>query len=161
MQCANCKARLAKTARFCSRCGESVSVGAEIAVAQQVETVETGGGVAGTLQGSYGQVGGKRQYGDNVSRDKIEGDIVGRDKNIYNIVNPPPTDPPASNDKTAVIDSNYSLQIQGICSAAGLVSVELEHIYVTLSATVRGDKSGNIPGAISLQLPVATAKNWG
>ncbi len=36
-----------------------------------------------------------------------------------------------------IIDDNSRLQLQGIRSASGLVSIELEEVYVTLTATVR------------------------
>lgn len=36
-----------------------------------------------------------------------------------------------------VIAENAQLQLQGICSASGLVSIDLEEIYITLTATVR------------------------
>lgn len=38
---------------------------------------------------------------------------------------------------THVIDDNSRLQLQGIRSASGLVSIDLEEVYVTLTATVR------------------------
>ncbi|MGC9396713.1 MAG: SUMF1/EgtB/PvdO family nonheme iron enzyme [Anaerolineae bacterium] len=38
---------------------------------------------------------------------------------------------------TRVIDENSRLQLQGIRSASGLVSIDLEEVYITLTATVR------------------------
>ena len=48
---------------------------------------------------------------------------------------------------THVVESNRRLQLQGIRSASGLVSIALEEIYITLTATVRrmvGDEEAGV-----------------
>ena len=144
MQCPNCQTKLSKGANFCSACGTSAIAAREAAVIQDVQTVETGGGVVGALQGDGTQIGGKRHDGDIVNGDKVDGDKVGRDKIVNTYISPSSITPPALDDATAlshylnhIIESNRRLPLQGIRSAGGLVSVELEQIYVTLTATVR------------------------
>ncbi len=42
---------------------------------------------------------------------------------------------------TRVIEENDRLQLQGIRSASGLVSIALEEVYITLTATVRDEEA--------------------
>jgi len=60
------------------------------------------------------------------------------------VVAPPDACPPALDEETAlacylrhVVEANRRLRLQGIRSASGLVSIDLEQIYVTLTATER------------------------
>jgi hypothetical protein len=101
MQCANCKTELPAQAKFCPECATAVPGGASIRVNQEigtvkgqvtgvvlgegeptaglnsvttqnVDSVESGGAVVGTILGGQGplHVGGQQHYGDNVLGDK-------------------------------------------------------------------------------------------
>ena len=111
------------------------------------------------------QSGGVDVMADQVA---VAGDFTGRDKIESNTqtVNAPgsvalnhstvqgnivigPATTPALDDSTAltrylthVIESNRRLQLQGIRSSSGLVSIELEEIYITLTATERTHDDG-------------------
>lgn len=91
--------------------------------------VETDGGVL-----VFGSV--KVRYGDFVGRDKHE--------YHYHYYDGPPPDVVCLGPDDAhacylahVIDVHRKLKLQGIRSASGLVSIDLEEVYVTLTATVR------------------------
>jgi hypothetical protein len=131
MQCTNCNTELPANAKFCLECAAPVlasagirvnqeigsvkgsvtgavlgddapPAGLNVAASQKVESVESGGTVVGAVVGEHAQVGGQRQYGDNIQGNKrvvntdgganIEGsvnvhggDFVGRDKINSNI----------------------------------------------------------------------------
>lgn len=90
--------------------------------------------------------------GDVVGRDKIEthnqtvtannGSLMLSGSTVYGGIQIGAPAPPMLDDATAlkqylthVIEANRRLQLQGIRSSSGLVSIELEEIYVTLTAT--------------------------
>ncbi len=94
MQCPHCKSNVSKKAKFCPECGKSVTTETDISVKQEVgkvkgtvvgqaldgdklpsrstttqkiDSVEKGGVVVGTSIGDGQQIGGRRQYGDNIT----------------------------------------------------------------------------------------------
>ena len=91
--------------------------------------------------------------GDVVGRDKIEstaqtinasGSVTLNHSPVYGDIHIGPPITLALDESTAlnrylthVIESNRRLQLQGIRSSSGLVSIELEEIYITLTATER------------------------
>ncbi len=99
-------------------------------------------GVSGPPPGNQIHSGGGAVAQDVSVRD---GDFVGRDKSIHNYyLLPAAPAPDATDDATAlhtylsyVLEEHARLQLQGIRSASGLVSIALEEVYVTLTATLR------------------------
>jgi hypothetical protein len=114
MKCTKCKEKLPKNANFCPACGElapaetSIKVKQEIgkvrgevvgtvldgdalppklksSTTQKVESVSKGGTVVGTVLGKDAQIGGQRQYGDNINVGDITGSTgvaIGKDNQI-------------------------------------------------------------------------------
>jgi hypothetical protein len=102
MQCPNCKSKVSKTAKFCPSCGKPIAGATDISVKQEVgkvkgtlvgqalkddklpanlkstttqkiDSVENGGVVVGASIGDGQQIGGQRQYGNNIT----VGDVTG------------------------------------------------------------------------------------
>jgi hypothetical protein len=102
MQCPNCKTKLSKKAKFCPECGKPIADETNISVKQEVgevkgtvvgqalgddklpaglksdttqkvDSVEKGGVVVGASIGDGQQIGGQRQYGNNIT----VGDVTG------------------------------------------------------------------------------------
>ncbi len=100
MQCPNCKTKVSKTVKFCPSCGTPIPTETNISVKQEVgkvkgtvvgqaldgdhlpakstttqkiDSVEKGGVVVGTSIGDGQQIGGRRQYGDNITVGDISG----------------------------------------------------------------------------------------
>lgn len=112
MQCPKCKSKLPAKAKFCPECGTavpaetSVNVKQEIGkvggtvvgqalngdklpsglkstTTQKVDSVEAGGNLVGTSIGEGQQIGGQRQYGDNITVGDISDSAgVGIGKNV-------------------------------------------------------------------------------
>lgn len=100
MQCPNCKTKVPKTAKFCPECGTPIPAETNISVKQEVgkvkgtvvgqaldgdhlpakstttqkiDSVEKGGVVVGASIGDGQQIGGSRQYGDNITVGDVSG----------------------------------------------------------------------------------------
>lgn len=111
MQCSNCKFELPAKAKVCPECGTAVPAETNISVKQEVgkvkgtvvgqaldgeqlpsnlkstttqkiDSVEKGGTVVGTSVGDSQQIGGQRQYGDNINVGDIFNSTVGIGKDI-------------------------------------------------------------------------------
>lgn len=112
MQCQKCKSELPLKAKFCPECGTSVPAETSISVkqdvgkvkgtvvgqaldgdqlpsnlksatTQKVDSVESGGTVVGASIGEGQQIGGQRQYGDNIKVGDISDSMgVGIGKNV-------------------------------------------------------------------------------
>ena len=111
MQCSNCKLELPSNAKFCPECGTAVPAETNISVKQDVgkvkgtvvgqaldgdklpakstteqkiDSVEKGGTVVGTSIGNAQQIGGQRQYGDNISMGDVTGSniVVGNNNRV-------------------------------------------------------------------------------
>ena len=92
---------------------------------------------------------GEMNGGVVMSGTKVNGDLhqAGRDIRIgdqYKIIYSEKPQPAALDERSAlaryldhIIESNRRLQLQGIRSAGQLVSIELEQVYITLTATER------------------------
>ena len=81
--------------------------------------------------------------GSSARRDINTGTVVNADSgatvNVGGSPAPPDLDPEIALDRylSHVIETNRRLQLQGIRSAGELVSIELEQVYITLTATTR------------------------
>lgn len=114
MQCQKCKSKLPAKAKFCPECGTALPAETSIYVKQEVgkvegtvvgqaldgdqlppnlrstttqkvDSVESGGTVVGTSIGNAQQIGGQRQYGDNITVGDITdttGVAIGKDNQV-------------------------------------------------------------------------------
>lgn len=111
MQCPNCKTKVSKTAKFCPECGTSIPTEMNISVKQEVgkvkgtvmgqaldgdklpssstttqkiDSVEKGGVVVGASIGDGQQIGGSRQYGNNITVGDVNGSniVVGNNNRV-------------------------------------------------------------------------------
>ncbi len=103
MQCPNCKTKVSKTAKFCPACGKpivdesNITVNQEVGkvkgtvvgqaldadklpakstTTQKVDSVESGGVVVGASIGDGQQIGGQRQYGNNITVGDVSGSNI-------------------------------------------------------------------------------------
>jgi formylglycine-generating enzyme required for sulfatase activity len=151
-QCPRCKTELPDQYQFCPHCGTS-----QAALAGSGAIAQTGGVAAGEAGAAIGRDVG----GDVVTGDKPTAlDLRGAQGPLYQpggpveqqfgdryyyAAPPPPAEPCQPLDPADalacylahVVEENARLPLQGIRSASGLVSIPLEEIYVTLTATVR------------------------
>ncbi|MBN1954409.1 MAG: SUMF1/EgtB/PvdO family nonheme iron enzyme [Anaerolineae bacterium] len=123
----------------CPRCGkvwpDEFNVCPICAVSLQAEIAEGASGAV--AQGAGAQAAGERAL---VARD-IERSIVITGDRAHVSVGEKPCAPLSDDEALAcyldhVVEANRRLPLQGIRSATGLVSIELEEVYVTLTATV-------------------------
>lgn len=110
---------------------------------QQVQPQTHIAGDAGTVLSGEFESATTSGGGDAVDARHSQGAVI-KPVVVHQYFNTPPPPGCDVDDATAlacylarVIAENAQLQLQGIRSASGLVSIELEEIYITLTATVR------------------------
>jgi formylglycine-generating enzyme required for sulfatase activity/energy-coupling factor transporter ATP-binding protein EcfA2 len=148
--CARCGIELPDEARFCLECGQPQE-GAPAQAPTQAQLDGPGAvaqdqGVAATTEGV---AVGRDVGGDVLTGEARKLELVVAQEGGTVIVGRPPVETPSVDPSTALdrylrhaVQSNRRLQLQRIRSAGRLVSIDLEQVYVTLTATVRRAVSG-------------------